>query len=88
MTIIYQKLNDYTQDDFLQFVKDIVEANSSTEDEHYAWVHHFEKIVGHPSGNGIIYYPENGCDGTPEGIVEFVLEWRKSKGLPLFKDSK
>ncbi|MFP1732677.1 bacteriocin immunity protein [Lonsdalea quercina] len=42
MTTIYQNLNDYTQDDSLQFVKDIVGANSSTKDEHYAWVRHFE----------------------------------------------
>ncbi|MFJ5329744.1 bacteriocin immunity protein [Pectobacterium versatile] len=88
MTIIKVTLNDYTEKDFLQFVRDIVEVNSSSEEEHHKWVSHFEKLVGHPDGNGVIYYPEDDNDGTPEGIVKFVKRWRKSQGLPEFKDSK
>ncbi|ASY75686.1 bacteriocin immunity protein [Pectobacterium polaris] len=88
MTVINQNLNDYTEADFLQFVRDIVEVNSSSEEEHHTWVSHFEKIVEHPEGNGVIYYPEDDNDGTPEGIVKFVKNWRKSQDLPLFKDSK
>ncbi|WP_317177353.1 bacteriocin immunity protein [Pectobacterium sp. HCp5_1] len=88
MEIINKELNNYTEEDFLQFVRDIVEVNSSSEEEHHKWVNHFEKLVEHPDGNGVIYYPEDDNDGTPEGIVKFVKRWRKSQGLSLFKDSE
>ncbi|ELC3302011.1 bacteriocin immunity protein, partial [Salmonella enterica] len=35
-----------------------------------------------------IFYPENSGDEEPEKILQIVKEWRRSQGLPLFKDSK
>ncbi|EBD7443387.1 bacteriocin immunity protein, partial [Salmonella enterica] len=32
--------------------------------------------------------PENPGDDEPEKVVKIVKEWRRSQGLPLFKDSK
>ncbi|EFJ2946586.1 bacteriocin immunity protein [Escherichia marmotae] len=87
MTASYKQLNDYTENEFIQFVTDIVEANSNSEEEHHALVSKFEELVQHPRGNGLIYYPEDGEDDSPEGIVQTIKTWRKSQGLPLFKDS-
>ena len=87
MTASYKQLNDYTENEFIQFVTDIVEVNSNSEEEHHALVSKFEELVQHPRGNGLIYYPEDGEDDSPEGIVQTIKIWRKSKGLPLFKDS-
>ncbi|EAA9218301.1 bacteriocin immunity protein [Salmonella enterica] len=70
-----------------ELYSDIVEVNSNSEEEHHALVSKFEELVQHPRGNGLIYYPEDGEDDSPEGIVQAIKTWRKSKGLPLFKDS-
>lgn len=87
MTASYKQLNDYTENEFIQFVTDIVEINSNSEEEHHALVSKFEELVHHPRGNCLIYYPEDGEGDSPLGIVQAIKVWRKSKGLPLFKDS-
>ncbi|MEY5966150.1 bacteriocin immunity protein, partial [Salmonella enterica subsp. enterica serovar Corvallis] len=33
-------------------------------------------------------YPETESDGTPEGILNIIKEWRESQGLSCFKKSK
>lgn len=87
MTASYKQLNDYTENEFIQFVTDIVEVNSNSEEEYHSLVSKFEELVQHPRGNGLIYYPEDVEDDSPEGIVQTIKILRKSKGLPLFKDS-
>ncbi|EFH7794296.1 bacteriocin immunity protein [Escherichia coli] len=87
MTTSYKQLNDYTENEFIQFATDIFEVNSNSEEEHHALVSKFEELVQHPRGKGLIHYPEDGEDDSPEGIVQTIKIWRKSQGLPLFKDS-
>ncbi|EAA0945560.1 bacteriocin immunity protein, partial [Escherichia coli] len=36
----------------------------------------------------LIYYPAKKGDDEPENILKIVKEWRRSQGLPLFKDSE
>lgn len=45
----------------------------------------FEAITHHPKGSDVIFYPDPGNDGTPEGILEEVKRWRSEQGLPGFK---
>ncbi|MCU1789360.1 bacteriocin immunity protein [Pectobacterium polaris] len=49
---------------------------------------HIVKITGHPEGSDLIFYPPDGREDSPEGIVNEIKRWRKSQGLPLFKDSE
>ncbi|ECZ4636251.1 bacteriocin immunity protein, partial [Salmonella enterica] len=35
-----------------------------------------------------IFYPESVEAREPENILKIVREWRRSQGLPLFKDSE
>nr|WP_250188568.1 bacteriocin immunity protein [Escherichia coli] len=51
-------------------------------------VDHFIKITEHPKKGDLIFYPNSQEDGEPENILKIVKEWRRSQGLPLFKDSK
>lgn len=88
MNIKHSAFNEYTESEFLELLKDICYINGLSEDEHSSCVIHFDKISQHPDGSDLIYYPEDGADDTPEGILKTVKEWRKSQGLPLFKDSK
>ncbi|HFP0111800.1 TPA: bacteriocin immunity protein, partial [Escherichia coli] len=48
----------------------------------------FIEITQHPSGSDLIFYPKSQGDDKPENILKIVKEWRRSQGLPLFKDSK
>ena len=91
-----EKLQDYTEDEFLNFLGGL---RSSMKDgkslkgkelEMYwdSLVDHFIEITQHPSGSDLIFYPSSNGDDYPENILKIVKEWRRSQGLPLFKDSK
>ncbi|EHT4088321.1 bacteriocin immunity protein [Escherichia coli] len=91
-----EKLQDYTEDEFLNFLGGL---RSSMKDEkslkgkelEMYWdslVDHFIEITQHPSGSDLIFYPKSQGDDKPENILKIVKEWRRSQGLPLFKDSK
>ncbi|EPR0412722.1 bacteriocin immunity protein [Enterobacter asburiae] len=85
----HNNLSDFTESEFLAFVADICAANTAvyqTEQEHAAAVRLFEKLSEHPAGSDLIYYPEDGQDDSPEGIVQQVKEWRKANGKPGFRE--
>ncbi|KAA5845412.1 bacteriocin immunity protein [Pseudomonas chlororaphis] len=50
-----------------------------------ALVPHFQKLREDPAGSDLIFYPEDGADGSTEGITRIVKEWRAANGLPGFK---
>ncbi|WP_394167989.1 bacteriocin immunity protein [Photobacterium piscicola] len=79
-------ISEYTESEFLKLITDICQVNTSNEQEHSGLVSRFCQLIEHPDGSDLIYYPENEMDGTPERIVEIVKNWRRSQGLPLFKD--
>jgi hypothetical protein len=78
-------LSEYTEHEFTQFVELICDNELSESDEDKL-VSHFSKIVDHPSGTDLIFWPKNGQEDSPEGIVAEVKRWRISQGLPSFKD--
>jgi hypothetical protein len=81
-------ISDYSEYEFLDFVTNIYHANKSvypTEDAHAAAVREFVRLIEHPSGNGLLYYPNNSREDSPEGIVKEVKEWRAKNGKPGFK---
>ncbi|WP_249356960.1 bacteriocin immunity protein [Citrobacter sp. wls827] len=43
--------------------------------------------MDHPEGNGLIFYPPDDREDSPQGVIDEIKRWRKSQGLPLFKDS-
>ncbi|WP_250146286.1 bacteriocin immunity protein [Escherichia coli] len=49
---------------------------------------HLTRITQHPLMSDLIYYPAKKGDDEPENILKIVKEWRRSQGLPLFKDSE
>ncbi|SQI26906.1 colicin immunity protein ImmE2 [Salmonella enterica subsp. arizonae] len=85
MTASYKQLNDYTENEFIQFVTDIVEVNSNSEEEHHALVSKFEELVQHPRGNGLIYYPEDGEDDSPGGNCPGDQNMEKIKRAPIIQ---
>ncbi|CNI17577.1 colicin immunity protein [Yersinia aldovae] len=81
-----RKYEDYTESEFLEFIKGIYEVNTDSESLHSSWVTHFAKIVEHPSGSDLIYYPEDGVDDSPEGILAEIKKWRAENGKLGFKE--
>lgn len=46
----------------------------------------FERLSEHPKGSDVIFYPDQGKDYSPEGIVREVKEWRRENGKSGFKE--
>ncbi|RMM38271.1 Colicin/pyocin immunity protein [Pseudomonas amygdali pv. lachrymans] len=51
-------------------------------------VKHFVKVTEHPAQTDVIFYPEEGQEDTPEGILKTIKEWRAKNGKPGFKTPK
>ncbi|MFP1741132.1 bacteriocin immunity protein [Lonsdalea quercina] len=88
-----ENLNDYTENEFIDFLKEFFENPKNLKGKELKnhiekLVSHFDKIVEHPEGNGLIFNPPDDRDDSPEGVINEIKRWRKSQGLPLFKDSK
>lgn len=81
-----KSLLDYTEAQFIQFLKEIRAANKSASDEVLGeLLEQFRLLTEHPDGTDLIYYPEAGADNSNEGITETVKKWREANGLPSFK---
>ncbi|EOL8876343.1 MULTISPECIES: bacteriocin immunity protein [Enterobacter] len=84
---VQKTLSDYTESEFLDLVRKIFNAEGPTEEDDNCRVREFRRLTEHPSGSDLIFYPEDGRDDSPEGIVHQVKEWRKANGKPGFKES-
>ncbi|RMS18304.1 Colicin/pyocin immunity protein [Pseudomonas savastanoi] len=42
-------------------------------------------MTEHPAQTDVIFYPEEGQEDTPEGILKTIKEWRAKNGKPGFK---
>jgi len=80
-----KNISDYTETEFLDFVARVCSADYPTELEHTKAVLEFERLTEHPDGSDLIYYPDDGKDDSPEGIVKEIKEWRDRNGKPGFK---
>ena len=80
------KLEDYTEVEFLDFLNKIWAVSVSSEDEHDELVEQFSKVTEHPDGNGLIFYPKAGVEYSPEGVIKEIKEWRLANGRPGFKE--
>ncbi|MDY8462086.1 bacteriocin immunity protein, partial [Escherichia coli] len=50
-------ISDYTEAEFLEFVKKICRAEGATEEDDNKLVREFERLTEHPDGSDLIYYP-------------------------------
>ena len=80
-----KEFEDYTEEDFLLFVKKIYNSSYSTEEQQIEAVFEFERLTQHPDGSDLIYYPRDGREDSPEGVVKEVKEWRAISGRSGFK---
>lgn len=79
-------ISDYTQAEFIEFLKSVLAANTSPDEILDPLLFEFERLSEHPAGSDLIYWPEDLSKRvTAEGITETVKEWRAANGLPGFK---
>lgn len=80
-----KNITEYTEAEFLAFVKKICSADGLSEEDDNKLVREFERLTEHPDGSDLIYYPRDNREDSPEGIVKEVKEWRAKNGKPSFK---
>ncbi|CAI8829026.1 bacteriocin immunity protein [Pseudomonas sp. IT-P294] len=86
----YSRIEDYTESEFLEFLRELFEGGEDlTADEFDQYmterVNHFEEITEHPGRSDVIFYPKEGQEDSPEGILKEVKEWRALNNKPGFK---
>jgi hypothetical protein len=74
--MVTKKFEDYTEVEFLAFVKKICTADYPNETEHDNAIWEFATITEHPEGWNIIYKPKAGADNSPQGVVKTIKGWR------------
>ncbi|ABA77185.1 MULTISPECIES: bacteriocin immunity protein [Pseudomonas] len=84
------KIEDYTETEFLLFVTEFFEnTNSLTGDALSAYTSnlalHFEKITEHPRKRAVIFRPTPDREDSAAGVVEEIKKWRQANGKPGFK---
>ncbi|MGG1927213.1 bacteriocin immunity protein [Enterobacter soli] len=80
-------LKDYTENEFLELVQKLFDVTETTEAEDIKNILEFKRLAEHPDGSDLIYYPRDGREDSPEGVVNEVKEWRSANGKPGFKPS-
>ena len=83
----FKKLEDYTEAEFLLFLKKICDAGFLTEKEQVDAVLEFESVTEHPDGSDLIYYAPSDQEATSEAILGKIKEWRAANGKPGFKSA-
>lgn len=84
--MIKNKLEEYTEAEFLAFLNTIFNDDYDTEQQTDDAVSEFERLTQHPDGSDLIFYPNDNDDDSPEGVLARVKKWRSENGLPLFKN--
>ncbi|AZD66170.1 Colicin immunity protein / pyocin immunity protein [Pseudomonas chlororaphis] len=85
MTRFPGSLPEYSESSFLKLLEEICNA-VGTEKYQDQLLEHFIEMTGNPSASDWIYYPEDGEDDSPKGILKTVKDWRKANGFPGFKE--
>ncbi|MBV4413706.1 bacteriocin immunity protein [Enterobacteriaceae bacterium YMB-R22] len=80
-----KSISDYTEQEFLALVSRIYNAEGESEEEDVNNLLEFERLCEHPDGSDLIYYPREGREDSPEGVVKEVKEWRQAHSKPGFK---
>lgn len=81
------KLQDYTESEFLQLLLASEELDFSDDDLDYLVIFFNEKI-NHPNGSALLTHPTMlGIEDSSEAIIEELKRWYKEQGKLCFKDS-
>ncbi|WP_460149178.1 bacteriocin immunity protein [Pseudomonas sp. S3_E10] len=88
--LLKEKYEDYTEAEFLELLEEFFTNKHNLEDDALGkhintLAIHFTKVTEHPEKNGLIFYPAEGVEDSPAGILNVVKKWRAANGKPGFK---
>jgi hypothetical protein len=94
--MLNENFTDYTEAEFFkilcEFTPEKIRQRTVSSDEMEAYLDKLlDKlfiITGTDNVGDYIYYPESSDTDCPEGVLNEIKKWRKSQGLPLFKDAE
>ncbi len=79
------KFEEYTESEYMSLIDRLFQGGFSSEEEHDAIVDNIVSTSEHPNGTGILYYPEEGVEDSPAGVLKAIKAWRAANGKPGFK---
>lgn len=79
------KLEDYTESEYLAVIERLFEGKFASERKHDEFVENIVLTSEHPNGTGVLYYPEEGVEDSPTGVLTAIKTWRAANGKPGFK---
>ena len=82
------KFEEYTESEYISLISRLIKGDYSSEKEHDAIVYNIASTSEHPNGTGILYYPEEGVEDSPEGVLKAIKTWRAANGKPGFKSEE
>lgn len=82
------KLEEYTESEYLNLLECLSKGSYSSEEELDAIVDNIVSTSEHPNGADILYYPEEGIEDSPAGVINVIKKWRAANGKPGFKAEK
>ncbi len=79
-------LKDYTESEFQSLVNRIWAVDLPKQD-HDRLINHFDRIVGHPKGADLLFYPPEDDTNTYSSgsVVYYVKDWHHKQGRAAFK---
>ncbi|MNF61960.1 Colicin-E9 immunity protein [compost metagenome] len=77
--------DQYTESEFLEIINRLFLGEYSSEEELDSLVHKIVDASEHPNGTDILFYPEQGVENSPVGVLNSIKEWRNANGKPGFK---
>ena len=80
-------VGEFTRAEFVEFVRSICAMEGvASEAEDDRRVLHFESVIEpHPAGADLIFWPEEGHDGSPEDVTNEVERFFAQRGGPVFR---
>jgi hypothetical protein len=79
------KFEEYTESEYIALIDRLAQGDYSSEKEHDEIVDNIVSTSEHPNGTGILYYPEEGVEDSPAGVLKAIKAWRAANGKPGFK---
>lgn len=79
------KFEEYTESQYKALLQRLFDGDYSSEKELDEIVETIVNTSEHPNGSDILYYPEEGAEDSPEGVLNAIKTWRAATGKPGFK---
>lgn len=82
-----KSITDFTKGEFINFIEVGSNPSGKSQEEADLFIGQFNELVPHPAKSDLLYWPAEGTDDSPEGVVAEIERYCRENGLPGFKDS-